>query len=82
MTEKILDSIVNNNTCEAAGCFAKATTKIDVKVGNQGTISLDLCGNCVNKFDQKERVLEAVGEPGVSSRHTIESPSKECFQLR
>jgi hypothetical protein len=55
MTEKILDSMANNNVCEAAGCFARATTKIDVKVGNQQTIPLLLCGNCVGKFENEEK---------------------------
>ena len=38
------------NTCEAAGCFAKATDRIAVKVGNMEAIPLLLCSNCVTKF--------------------------------
>jgi hypothetical protein len=62
MTEEILGSIANNNICEATGCFATATTKIDVKVGNQRTISLLLCKNCVGKFDDKndQRLMDVV----------------------
>jgi hypothetical protein len=39
-----------NNTCEAVGCFTKATTTIEVKVGVRGTILLSLCHGCVSKF--------------------------------
>ena len=36
--------------CEAADCFAQATTTIEVKAGHQRTISLSLCDDCVRKF--------------------------------
>jgi hypothetical protein len=42
-----------NNTCEAYGCSQKATTKISVRVGQLGSILLDLCANCIEKFDEK-----------------------------
>jgi hypothetical protein len=44
------------NTCEAAGCFAKATARIAVKVGNLGAIPLQLCSNCVTKFQEAEQI--------------------------
>ena len=50
MNNEVLDSQVNNVICEGYGCFNKATTKINVKVGQIGTIPLDLCTNCVKKF--------------------------------
>jgi hypothetical protein len=50
MTKEVIDYQVNN-TCEANGCSQKATTKISVKVGQLGSISLDLCANCTEKFD-------------------------------
>ena len=50
MDSKLLDCQVNN-FCEAYGCFEKAT-KIDVRVGQLGTIPLNLCIECVKKFDQ------------------------------
>jgi hypothetical protein len=53
----------DNNICEATGCSAKATNKIDVKVGQRGTIGLHLCVNCIHKFDEKEKMLERVEEP-------------------
>ena len=52
---------VNKDICEASGCFKKATTKINVKVGNLGSISLHLCTNCVKKFDVKEQVEQSNG---------------------
>jgi hypothetical protein len=54
MSQKIIDSRVNNSICEAIGCPAKATTEITVKVGQQGVILLRLCKDCVNKFAGEE----------------------------
>jgi hypothetical protein len=51
MTHSTIDSELDNHICEAAGCFAKATTKIDMKVGKNGIISLQLCNGCVEKFE-------------------------------
>lgn len=54
MTKESIDSILNNNNvCEAAGCFAKATVIIEVKVGEQGNIPLSLCSKCVIKFEDE-----------------------------
>jgi hypothetical protein len=46
---KILQE-VNNDICEAAGCFSPAEVQLKVKVGQQGNISLSLCKDCVCKF--------------------------------
>jgi hypothetical protein len=54
MDKEVLDYQVNNTICEAVGCFKRATTKISVKVGQLGSISLDLCANCTEKFDEKD----------------------------
>jgi hypothetical protein len=51
MDKQVMDSQVNN-ICEAYGCSQKATTKVNVKVGLRGTIPLDLCTDCVKKFDE------------------------------
>jgi hypothetical protein len=51
MSQEVLDFPVNNSICEAHGCFEEATAKIKVKVGQLGSISVDLCSNCVKKFD-------------------------------
>ena len=53
MDKQVIDFQVNN-ICEAFGCSQKATTKISVKVGQLGSISLDLCANCTKKFDVKD----------------------------
>ena len=54
MSQEIIDSEVNNDICEAVGCFAKATIGIALKVGQQEVIPLRLCKDCVNKFDGDE----------------------------
>jgi hypothetical protein len=54
MTQNTLCAPVNNIICEAYGCFEKATTKTKVRVGHLGSISLDLCTNCVGKFDEND----------------------------
>jgi hypothetical protein len=53
MSENTISSEIYNVICEAYGCYAKATTEISVKVGQQGTISLLLCKECVNRFTEK-----------------------------
>jgi hypothetical protein len=50
MNQETIDFEVNNSICEAVGCFAKVTTEILVKVGQQGVIPLRLCKDCVYKF--------------------------------
>jgi hypothetical protein len=54
MNNEALHLQANNVICEGYGCFNKATTKINVKVGQLGSISLDLCANCTEKFDVKD----------------------------
>ena len=56
MVKQIIDTRLNNDLCEAAGCFADATTEIHVKVGDLGTIPLMLCESCVTKFDDNDSV--------------------------
>ena len=41
-------------TCEAINCSAKATKKIEVKVGKLGKIFLFVCNNCCHKFEDSE----------------------------
>jgi hypothetical protein len=52
MNNEVLHLQANNVICEGYGCFNKATTKINVKVGQLGTIPLDLCTDCLKKFDE------------------------------
>jgi hypothetical protein len=43
-------SRANKNIYEAFACFAEATKQVEVQVGKQGKISLQLCDNCIVKF--------------------------------
>jgi hypothetical protein len=54
-TERDQNDSEFNVTCEAAGCYSKATDKIVVKVGNLGAISLLLCRDCVAKFQEVQQ---------------------------
>jgi hypothetical protein len=55
MTQSKTHPELNNSICEAFGCLSQATTKIIVNVGQKGTISLQLCENCVAKFQEEIR---------------------------
>jgi hypothetical protein len=61
MSGSTFHSIINKNICEAVNCYAEATTNIKVKVGNSAsagrTIVLNLCNNCVKKFQEEDIVL-------------------------
>ena len=46
------DAELYNVICEAVGCCAKATDKIEVRAGPQKVISLLLCTDCVSKFQE------------------------------
>jgi hypothetical protein len=61
MDKEVMCFEVNKGICEAYGCFESATTKINVKVGKVGSISLDLCAGCVKKFDIKEQSSSTAG---------------------
>jgi hypothetical protein len=50
MGQNTISYEANKVICEAAGCFEKATAKIELKVGHSRTISLNLCENCLHKF--------------------------------
>jgi hypothetical protein len=63
--------------CEAVNCFEKPTTEIKLKVGQRQTIILHLCVNCINKFEQKERVLEQVDQPSSNTNQSIQPLSMQ-----
>ena len=42
--------------CEAAGCFTKAIVEIEVPLGREGTLLLNLCENCLPKFREENHV--------------------------
>jgi hypothetical protein len=48
-----LGLISNDDVCECVGCFEKSTTQIVIAVGEQKEITLKLCKDCVNKFEDK-----------------------------
>jgi hypothetical protein len=50
MSQGTISSEVNKRLCEAFDCFAEATINIKVKVGQQRTITLELCKDCVKQF--------------------------------
>lgn len=41
---------IGNSTCEAVGCYSKASIEIHLKVGTKGMIPLFLCANCTPKL--------------------------------
>lgn len=43
---------LNNTICEAIGCGARATKKIEVSAGPQKVVCLLLCNRCVSKFEE------------------------------
>jgi hypothetical protein len=49
---QILKNDLENQTCEAIDCNAKAVKKIEVNAGMYGKIPLFLCYNCVPKFNE------------------------------
>jgi hypothetical protein len=51
MNNNNLSQATNNDVvCEAVGCYARANTKLPVRVGSQKTIYLFLCDNCKPKL--------------------------------
>ena len=65
MSQESVDPTLNsNNVCEAAGCFAKATVMIEVKVGDRGIIPLSLCSKCVGKFEEADTECQQLEQTG------------------
>ena len=52
MANNTISSNANKDLCEAYGCFSRATSTCVVKVGERGTVSLNLCNVCVKKFQE------------------------------
>ncbi len=50
MNQRTIAPEVNNHICEAVDCFSQATVQMEVKVGQQGRITISLCEKCVSKF--------------------------------
>jgi hypothetical protein len=53
MNRSTISSEPKRKICEASACSAEAVREIVVKVGERATISLQLCKNCVSKFQDK-----------------------------
>lgn len=51
MKEHIAHLDNSDETCEALNCFARATDKVVVKVGDLGAITLLLCKKCMIRFE-------------------------------
>jgi transcription elongation factor Elf1 len=43
-----------NGICECVGCNANATSRVSVKVGDKGQITLFLCEKCKQRFSDSE----------------------------
>jgi hypothetical protein len=67
----------DDHLCEAANCFEKPTKEIKLKVGQRQTITLHVCAKCVNKFDQKEIMLESVVQPLSNMNQSIQPLSMQ-----
>ena len=46
---------INKDICNGLGCYNDATEKISLNAGKFGTISLDLCNNCIKLFNGEEK---------------------------
>ena len=69
--------IKDDHLCEAVNCFEKPTKEIKLKVGQRHTITLHVCINCINKFNQKERMLESVHQPLSNTNESIQPLSMQ-----
>lgn len=52
MIKSTLSDQINKEICNGFNCSNIATEKISVSAGIFGTISLNLCNNCVNMFKE------------------------------
>jgi hypothetical protein len=57
MSNQSISQANNKNICNAFGCSSNATQKISVSAGTFGTISLNLCNNCIGLFKEKGEKL-------------------------
>jgi hypothetical protein len=58
----------NVRVCEAVNCFAYATTKLVLHVGNKGTIAVNVCEDCAKirfGYTTKEEEEEELGDNNV-----------------
>jgi hypothetical protein len=74
--------INDDHLCEAVGCFERPTIEIKLKVDQRQTIILHVCAKCVNKFDQKEKVLESVDQPFSNTNYSTPPVSVQGVRSR
>jgi len=55
MNNTIIKLESNNDICYSTNCNEKATSLIELDVGQFGKISLLLCRNCIPKFKVSEK---------------------------
>jgi hypothetical protein len=68
--------------CEASGCSEYATTEVNIRVGDLGTINLLLCENCKSKFSdpksgERERISESHSNESQSRTQQVCTNSQE-----
>lgn len=51
MSKYELSTDINNRVCETYECKNEATEVIKVNFGKFGNITLNLCKNCISKFE-------------------------------
>jgi hypothetical protein len=76
MSKEVMELQVYNTICEAVGCFEKATAKINVKVGNLGSVSLDVCPHCIRKFNGNSNGESALKQKFAKNDHQTRNLTK------
>ena len=72
MTQQDIDNDrFRNMVCDAFGCVAAATTRIELEVGN-GYITLNVCATCADYFKEDER-------NGISDNSSGNRLPVDCF---
>jgi len=51
------NSELNNPICEAVDCIQEATVEVNVRVGHNSTLTLNLCKKCVAWFQESGEIL-------------------------
>jgi uncharacterized protein YggL (DUF469 family) len=57
MRQSTIPAEVNKKICDAFSCSAIATTEIAVKISQERAISVQLCEQCVGKFQDTEECV-------------------------
>jgi hypothetical protein len=57
MTNNSNNFELNNLICEAVGCTQEATVEVNVRIGHNSTLTLNLCKTCVPQFQESSEIL-------------------------